>query len=140
MIKTLYTLLYALLLWQQADEKVTYEIIKEASFVKVLNNIRLLDEFETNELSIRIWEIRDKPSSAKRASGEANSILYLAVSEFGEYPEQQLFRLASIYAPHVESVTKSNNPVIRISYVDEKGKKHFFKVVVSLDKLIIQKD
>ena len=67
--------------------------------IKVLNNSKLLAETKTKDLSIRIYKIDNEPGSAGNESGEVTHNLLIAVSEFDEYPIQNLFEIGSMYNP-----------------------------------------
>jgi hypothetical protein len=89
-------------------------------------------------MHIRVLELRNEPGSAGNANGEATSDIFIAVSEFGEYPEQNVFKLSPLYGPFVEKVDSTGNiPMIYLSYVPDSARATL-TIKCSLSKLEIK--
>jgi len=117
-------LIYCLLLSNIAlaqKNKKSYKKVKDSSMVALLNNITVLKEFNTKTLFVRILESTNESGSAGFENCEVTSNIYIAVSEDGEYPKQNLFLIPSLYAPSVESIKEENGKIVlRLNYIDVK--------------------
>jgi len=83
--------------------------IENFEFEKLLNEFEILNEFKTSELSIRIIALGNVSGSAGFANGEITHDLFFAISEFDEYPKQNLFRVSEFYNPKIESMDSASN-------------------------------
>ena len=89
------------------QEKV--KIIKSDNnrLIKVLNNSELIGENKENYLSVRIYKIDNGSGSAGIKEGdEVSHNLLIAVSEFDEEPNQNLFEIGPFYNPKFVKWTK----------------------------------
>lgn len=88
------------------QEKV--KIIKSDNnrLIKVLNNSELIGENRENNLSVRIYKIDNGSGSAGIEEGhEVSHNLLIAVSEFDEQPNQNLFEIGPFYNPKFVKMT-----------------------------------
>jgi hypothetical protein len=75
--------------------------------IKVLNNSELIGENRENYLSVRIYKIDNGSGSAGIEEGhEVSHNLLVAVSEFDEEPNQNLFEIGPFYNPKFVKWTK----------------------------------
>ncbi|NQX81115.1 MAG: DUF1311 domain-containing protein [Flavobacteriaceae bacterium] len=97
---------------------ISIEMIENYEIQGLLNGLKILKEFKTSELSVRIIELGNLSGSAGFTNGEITHDLFFAISEFDELPEQNLFRVSEFYNPKVESIDYSDikKPVIEISF------------------------
>jgi len=72
---------------------------KNYRLIKVLNNSELIGENRENYLSVKIYSIDNGTGSAGFESSEVSHNLLIAVSEFDEEPNQNLFEIGSFYNP-----------------------------------------
>ena len=102
----------------------------------LLNGLKILKEFTTSELSVRIIALGNLSGSAGYANGEITHDLFFAVSEFDELPEQNLFRVSEFYNPKVESIDSSDikKPVIEISF-GESIERQLIKFELTINEL-----
>jgi len=59
----------------------------------------LLSDNREIYLSVRVYKLPNEPGSAGHESGEVTHTLYIAISEFDEYPDQSLFKIGPFYNP-----------------------------------------
>jgi hypothetical protein len=67
--------------------------------IKVLNNSELIGENRENYLSVKIYTIDNGTGSAGFSSSEVSHNLLIAVSEFDEEPNQNIFEIGPFYNP-----------------------------------------
>lgn len=67
--------------------------------IKILNNSELIGDIVTDYVSVRIYKMDNGSGSAGHESCEVSFNLLVAVSEFGEYPNQNLFEIGQLYNP-----------------------------------------
>jgi hypothetical protein len=102
------------------------EQVKENEIINIFNQVELLKEFKTENLSIRVFQLGNEPGSADLNSGEITHNIYIAVSEFDEFPNQSLFCMKNLYATEIEKTDSSNDnfALLEISYIDNGKRKH----------------
>ena len=118
-------------------QPVLIEPIKNAEIVKILNSIELISENKTSDLLIKVYVIDNEPGTAGYANGEITKKVYVAISEYGEAPEQSVFALGSFYAP--KFVKWNNNkpraPELSLEFINQNSKKVAI-FLVELNKII----
>ena len=89
------------------QEKVKINKSDNNRLIKVLNNSELIGENRENYLSVRIYKIDNGSGSAGIEEGhEVSHNLLIAVSEFDEEPNQNLFEIGPFYNPKFVKWTK----------------------------------
>lgn len=128
-------LMYATLTYSQ---NVSYRKDTNEDLVYILNNIVKTTEYsDSSNISIIVYSVADPSSSAGYASCEVTNTLYIAVSGYGEAPDQSLFKLSSVYDPKFIKWIKTNDaPELVIAYGPSDKRKQV-KIKISLDKLAI---
>jgi len=95
----------------------TVDKLDDQRLVRVFNDLTILTEKRTDELAIRVFEIANQPGSAGQPSGEITHTIYVAVSEYDEYPTQNVFVFGPVYSPKASlSTTKDNEPELKIEH------------------------
>jgi hypothetical protein len=83
-------------------------------------------------------ELDNESGSAGFEDCEVTSNIYIAVSEYGEYPDQSLYLIPSLYAPKVEKIYEQDGKImLMLNYIDKK--KITLQIEISLDKIKINK-
>ena len=101
-IKSTFTLILTICLIQISFSQNELNIKKSKNFrlIKVLNNSELIGENRENYLSVRIYKIDNGSGSAGFPEGhEVSHNLLIAVSEFDEAPNHNLFEIGPFYNP-----------------------------------------
>lgn len=96
-----------------------YKEVQNADLRYVLNNILKTTSFDDdkNSLYVNVYNVADPSGSANNESCEITNSIYIAVSEDGEFPEQHLFRLTSVYDAKFVTWTKTSvGPALVITY------------------------
>lgn len=94
------------------------DTISNYELVRLVNDLTLLKSVKTDELIIKIFETRNLPGSAGFNSGKTTSNIWVAVSEYGDPPDQALFRFNDLFAPEVLLSAKAGGePVLKIVHV-----------------------
>ena len=81
------------------QNKLKIEKSENSRLTKVLNNSELIGENRENYLSVKIYTIDNGTGSAGLESSEVSHNLLIAVSEFDEEPNQNLFEIGPFYNP-----------------------------------------
>jgi len=83
-------------------------------------------------------EVRNEPGSAGISEGhEVSTTIYIAVSEYDEYPAQNLFKLSPVYNPILVSRTNDDSkPQVTIEYGPSDLRKSI-TIKISLNQLEI---
>ncbi|OZV70119.1 hypothetical protein [Winogradskyella aurantia] len=81
------------------QNKLKIEKSENSRLTKVLNNSELIGENRENYLSVKIYTIDNGTGSAGLESCEVSHNLLIAVSEFDEEPNQNLFEIGPFYNP-----------------------------------------
>ncbi len=117
--------------------QVSVSKISDESLKKLFNEIEILGEIRNDSLIIRICSTSNEPGSAGFSNGEITNNIFVAVSEYGEYPNQSLFRFSPMYAPKLIRTSTS----IYISYIEGSQTK-YIKIHAQIDdiKIIHQND
>ena len=117
----------------------TFEIneIKNSDIVRLLNNAELFSTNKTNELFFRVYSLGNEPGSAGYDNGEVTEMLYVAVSEGGEWPDQKVYVVGSFYAPKPIAWNNKNSkhPEFTIEFGEFDAKKKV-TLIIGLDKMI----
>lgn len=118
------------------EKSISIEKIENFEVQRLLNGIEILKEFKTPELSVRIMTLGNLPGSAGFANGEVTNDLFFAVSEFGELPEQILFRVSEFYNPKIETIdiTDIKKPIIKISFGNS-GERQYMIFEMTINEL-----
>jgi len=119
-----------------AQSNLEIETVKEDETIKLLNQIELLKEFKTENLSIRIYQIGNESGSAGFNSGEITHNIYFAISEFGELPNQSLFQIKDLYAVEIVNIKRKNPDcsLIELTFIENK-KKIKLKLELTINEL-----
>ncbi|MFI5163530.1 MAG: hypothetical protein ACHQHN_19805 [Sphingobacteriales bacterium] len=91
-------------------QKITYKNLPDSNLTYILNSIEKHIAFKNNkdDLFINVYVVSDPSGSAHtEGTDEITNTIYVAVSEDGEYPEQHLYKLTSVYDPKIVSWTKN---------------------------------
>jgi len=107
-----------------AQSNLEIETVKEYETIKLLNQIELLKEFKTENISIRIYQIGNVSGSAGFDNGEITHNIYFAVSEFDELPNQSLFQIKNLYGVEIVNIKRKNTDcsLIELTYIENKKK------------------
>lgn len=121
--------------------KLAKRTIRDTALVNALNNSELMARHEFPRgagLVVRVFGVPGESGSAKDGeSDRVTSWLYFAVSEYGEMPEQRVYRLGPVYDPKVDSlVFRDSVPTAFISY-GLRASRHKARVTVTLEALNI---
>ena len=81
------------------QNKLKIEKSENSRLTKVLNNSELIGENRENYLSVKIYTIDNGTGSAGFESCEVSHNLLIAISEFDEEPNQNLFEIGPFYNP-----------------------------------------
>ena len=114
---------------------------KNDRLIKVLNNSELIGENRENYLSVRIYKIDNGSGSAGIPEGhEVSHNLLIAVSEFDEEPNQNLFEIRPFYNPKFMKWTdkKEYEKIFEIEY-GIYNKRKTVKLKININELTLEK-
>jgi hypothetical protein len=124
-------------------QSMTYTGVDNKDLVYALNRIEQMTNSVFNEtggerLHIRVYKVTNPSGSAGFPGGhEVSTSIYIAVSEGGEYPHQNLFRLTSVYNPKFIEWTKDQSrPILKLTYGTD-GALQTAAIAISLRELQI---
>jgi hypothetical protein len=100
-VKSTLTIILIIFLTQISfgQNKLKIEKSENSRLTKVLNNSELIGENRENYLSVKIYTIDNGTGSAGFESCEVSHNLLIAISEFDEEPNQNLFEIGPFYNP-----------------------------------------
>lgn len=120
-------------------QTLSYTKVNDESLVHILNNLTKLSQYKSDscDLIITVYSIDDLSGSAGFANDEITNSIYIAVSEYGEAPNQSLFKLSSIYNPKfVKWIGDKKEPKFILAYgISHKREKA--TIIVNLHSLTI---
>ena len=114
---------------------------KNDRLIKVLNNSELIGENRENYLSVRIYKIDNGSGSAGIPEGhEVFHNLLIAVSEFDEEPNQNLFEIGPFYNPKFMKWTDKEEyeKIFEIEYGIYNNRKTV-KLKININELTLEK-
>jgi len=114
------------------------EKVEDVRLIKVLNELTLLTEKKTRQLSIRVFTVGNESGSAGSASDEITHQIYIATSEYGELPEENLFVIGPFYNPKLSDWPEKEEQNLTIEYGEYKSRKTT-TIKISFDKIEIKK-
>jgi len=82
-----------------AQNELKIDESENSRLIKVLNSSELIGKNRENYLSVRIYKTDNGSASAGFPSSEVSHNLLIAVSEFDEEPNQNLFEIGPFYNP-----------------------------------------
>src|SRR6266850_7440462 len=113
------------------------EKVEDVRLIKVLNELTLLTEKKTRQLSIRVFTVGNESGSAGSASDEITHQIYIATSEYGELPEENLFVIGPFYNPKLSDWPEKEEQNLTIEYGEYKSRKTT-TIKISFDKIEIK--
>lgn len=118
------------------QNKLKIEKSENYRMIKVLNNSVLIGENRENYLSVRIYKTDNGSGSAGFPSSEVSHNLLIAISEFDEEPNQNLFEIGPFYNPKFVKWTgkKDNQKEFEIEY-GAYDKRRTVKLKVNINEL-----
>ena len=140
MLKTTFLLLFGLLSLQILGQTLDYKKVDSYDLTYFLNNIEKTIDFKAtdSDLIVRVYFVSDPSGSAQTGeSDEVTTSIYFAVSEYGEAPEQYVYRLTSVYNPKFIKWLKDGcEPKFLMAY-GTSDKLRSATIQVKLKKLIV---
>ena len=115
---------------QQEIKKV--EQITDSNLVRIFNNLSLVKIQEAPNFIIKIFSVDDEIDSTNRGSGEFKNQIYIAISDYNEFPLQKLYRLESLYSPRIETMEIAGEAVIILFSYIKAGERVSLRVIFSL--------
>ena len=142
-IKSTFLLIFTICFIQvtYGQNELKIEKSENVKLIKVLNNSELIGENRENYLSVRIYKIDNGSGSAGISEGhEVSHNLLIAVSEFDEKPNQNIFEIGPLYNPKfiIWNDIKKHERGFQIEYgIYNKRKK--IKLKVNINELKMEK-
>lgn len=87
-----------------------YKVSKanNSELIKFANSANLIASTkDAQNIEIKIHFLHNDPGSAGYANGEVTHNILIAVSEYGEYPMQNLFIISELYSPSFQKWTSN---------------------------------
>ncbi len=101
-----------------AQSHITFKEVTDEEQVRLLNNIEILAQKNFDSFSVRVMGLDLASGSAGKSNCEVLTTIYIALSRYDEAPEQKLFRIDSLFLPHVLRITKVDSiPIIYLSHL-----------------------
>ncbi|PKG43843.1 hypothetical protein [Psychroflexus sp. MES1-P1E] len=118
------------------QEKVKIITSDNTRLIKVLNNSELIGDNRESDLSVRIYKIDNGSGSGGFPSSEVSHNLLIAISEFDEEPNQNLYEIGPIYKPKFVRWIgeKDNQKEFEIEYGAYENRK-YVKLKVNINEL-----
>ncbi len=141
-IKSTLIILFSICLVQLSlgQHNLKIEKSENSRLIKILNNAELIEASRETYLSVRIYKIDQGSGSAGYESSEVSHKLLIAVSEWDEEPNQNLFEIGPFYNPKFIQWTNINEYELEFEveygiYDDRK----ILKLKVDINELKLEK-
>lgn len=82
-----------------AQDDLEINRVKSARLVEIFNNVEFFQRGRTKDYIIRLYKLHNGLGSAGFRNGEVSYNLFVAISEFDETPDQNLFEIGPLYNP-----------------------------------------
>ena len=106
---------------------------------KILNNAVEISNDREGWISVRIYKIDNGSGSAGNATCEVSHNLLIAVSEYDEQPNQNLFEIGPFYNPEITKITAQERiKLFTVEYGDFDSRQTV-QMKVSIDELVFEK-
>ena len=121
----------------QKELKVTK--LKNNKLIKVLNNSELISQNRNEYIAVKIYKFDNGTASAGFSNSEVSHNLLIAISEFDENPNQNLFEIGSFYNPKFIKwlSIKEDQKTFKIEYGTNKNRKHVI-IKVNINELKVE--
>ena len=115
--------------------------INDVNLVKFANNSKMIANTQAaRDISVRIFLLGNEPGSAGNENGEVTHDFIIAVSEFDEYPKQNLFVISSFYNPSfVEWSDIERSSICAKAEYGPYNDKKTIKFRISIDEIKVEK-
>lgn len=139
LIKAVYLCLLSGLLCGNLSAQSSPEIrqIEDERLIELLNNVRLLQRAKTEQYSIALYTLHNGYGSAGFANGEVSQNLLVAVSEFDEVSDQNLFEIGPFYNPVFKEWKESTDKGIFVIEYGAAKKRQILTLSVDIKALTI---
>jgi hypothetical protein len=118
--------------------QISFNTISEYESIELFNSIEFLAEKKFDTLIVRILGIDNESGSAGFPTGEVTTIIYIAVSEYGEAPDHNLFKLSPLFVPQVLKIyEESSIPFVYMAFLENKTVR-FIKLKIDLKQVQIE--
>lgn len=97
------------IMYRELPKEPLIENIEDYKIQRLLNNFTILKDLKTDNLIVKIISIDNFPGSAGFSNGEITNDIYIPISEFDEYPNQNLYKITNLYNPEIENIDLSDN-------------------------------
>lgn len=114
--------------------------VKNESLVYILNNMEVASKYQSPnaDLFVTIYYVNYSDGSRETESCDASTIVYIAVSEDGEAPEQHLYKLSKLFdVKFMKWIPTKSGVSFTLSYWDKKLKTKTSKINVSLKSVSV---
>ena len=115
--------------------------IENLDLVKFANSARLIASSNAAEgISVKLYKLHNEPGSAGFATGEVTHNLFIAVSEYDEYPLQNLFSVSEFLNPEfVEWKKISEDTIIATIEHSINSKRQKANIRISINNIKLEK-
>jgi hypothetical protein len=128
---------FPVLSFGQSVEKL--EKVSDNRLVSILNDLDILAEKKTSNLSIRLFSVNNPSGSAGLPNCEVTNSIYIAVSEIDIAPEQSLHKYGPVYDPKVLNLDgQPSEQVLTIESGHAESRKQV-KIRISIEKVTVMK-
>ena len=118
----------------KVSEATNSELIKFANSSNLIASTQ-----DAQNIRIRIYTLHNEPGSAGYATGEVTQNLFVSVSEYDEYPRQNLFIVSEFLKPSFQKWTgTTNDSATAIIEYGPYNKRELIKLKISINNLKIE--
>ena len=104
-----------------------------------MNNSELISQNRNEYIAVKIYKFDNGTASAGYSNSEVSHNLLIAISEFDENPNQNLFEIGSFYNPKFIKwlSIKEDQKTFKIEYGTNKNRKHVI-IKVNINELKVE--
>jgi len=108
------------------DPPIPFERVDDEDLIRLLNRMRVLAEVDIDSDArwpVRVIAVAGEAGDAGLPTGEVQTRIYIAVSEFAEHPRERLYTIPPMYAPagHGIRLEGDGTPVVTMRLLEDEG-------------------
>ncbi len=120
-----------------AQSDLEIERVRSSKLVEILNNVEFIQRGRTDNYIIRLYKLHNGAGSAGFRNGEVSYNLYVAISEFDEEPNQNLFEIGPFLNPTFLKWEEDKDRGIFQLEFGPASKRSIIKLAVDIENLAI---
>lgn len=124
------------LMYRELPTEPIVETVENILTLQLLNNFTLLKDFKTPHLRVKIISLNNSPEGTGFSYDNTNNDIYIAVSELGEYPNQNLFSITNLKNPEIKNIKLSDDDKASLDIIHgNANNRKALKINITVDEI-----